>query len=103
MKLYITKSYFLQYKIQAQFPHVSLRSESFQQELFSPPMKVGKSHKLHGTHLSLVATKNVAKEVVGLIFNISSGSEANITTPCEMEIFNFLWLIWDHYIPLAPT
>ena len=35
--------------------------------------------------------------------NISSGSEANITTPCEMEIFNFLWLIWDHYIPLSPT
>ena len=36
-------------------------------------------------------------------FNIVSGSDANITTPCEMEIFNFLWLIWDHYIPLAPT
>ena len=35
--------------------------------------------------------------------NIVSGSDANITTPCEMEIFNFLWLIWDHYIPLAPT
>ena len=32
-------------------------------------------------------------------FNIASGSEANITTPCEMDIFNFLWLIWDHYIP----
>ena len=37
------------------------------------------------------------------ILNISSGSEANITTPCEMEIFNFLWLIWDHFIPLATT
>ena len=36
-------------------------------------------------------------------FNIASGSEANITTPCEMEIFNFLWLIWNHYLPLAPT
>ena len=36
-------------------------------------------------------------------FNIASGSEANITTPCEMDIFNFLWLIWDHYLPLAPT
>ena len=35
--------------------------------------------------------------------NIASGSEVNITTPCEMEIFNFLWLIWDYYIPLAPT
>ena len=37
------------------------------------------------------------------IINMASGAEANITTPCEMEIFNFLWLIWDHYIPLAPT
>ena len=37
------------------------------------------------------------------ILNIASGSEANITTPSEMEFFNFLWLIWDHYIPLAPT
>ena len=35
--------------------------------------------------------------------NMASGSEANITTSCEMEIFNFLWLIWDHYLPLAPT
>ena len=72
MKLYITKSYFLQYKSQAQFPHVSLRSESFQQELFSPPMKVGKSHKLNGTHLSLVATKNVSKEAVGLMFKLAA-------------------------------
>ena len=36
-------------------------------------------------------------------FNIVSGSEGNMTTPCEMEFFNFLWLIWVHYIPLAPT
>ena len=28
--------------------------------------------------------------------NIGSGSEANMTTPCEMELFNFLWLILDH-------
>ena len=72
MKIYITKSDFLQYKSQAQFPHVSLRSKSFQQELFSPPMKVGKSHKLHGTHLSLVATQNVSKESVGLIFKLAA-------------------------------
>ena len=26
--------------------------------------------------------------------NIASGSEANMTTLCEMEFFNFLWLIW---------
>ena len=35
--------------------------------------------------------------------NIASGSEANMTTPCEMEFFNFLWLIWVHYLPLPPT
>ena len=35
-----------------------------------------------------------------LVFNIASRSEANITTSCEMEIFNFLWLIWDPYHPL---
>ena len=29
---------------------------------------------------------------------VQSGSSS-----CEMEIFHFLWLIWDHYIPLAPT
>jgi hypothetical protein len=22
---------------------------------------------------------------------------------CEMGIFNFLWIIWDHYLPLALT
>ena len=22
---------------------------------------------------------------------------------CEMEIFHFLWLLWDHYLPLALT
>ena len=37
------------------------------------------------------------------VLNIASGSEANMTTSCEMEFFNFMWLIWDHYIPLAPT
>ena len=36
-------------------------------------------------------------------FNIVSGSEANMTTPCEMEFFDFLWLILVHYLPLPPT
>ena len=36
-------------------------------------------------------------------FNIASGSEANMTTLCEMEFFNFLWLIMVHYLPLPPT
>ena len=22
--------------------------------------------------------------------------------PSEIEFFNFLWLIWDHYLPLVP-
>ena len=35
--------------------------------------------------------------------NIASGSEANMTTLCEMEFFNFLWLIWVHYLPLPST
>ena len=26
-----------------------------------------------------------------------------MTTLCQMEIFNFLWLNWDYYLPLAPT
>ena len=39
----------------------------------------------------------------GWSLNIVSGSEANMTTPCEMDFFNFLWLILDHYIPLGPT
>ena len=35
--------------------------------------------------------------------NIASGSEANMTTLCEMEFFDFLWLILVHYLPLPPT
>ena len=26
-----------------------------------------------------------------------------MTTLCQMEIFNFLWLNWVQYLPLAPT
>ena len=36
-------------------------------------------------------------------FNKASESEANITISCEMESFNFLWLIWEHNLPLPPT
>ena len=35
--------------------------------------------------------------------NIASGSEANMTILCEMEFFDFLWLILVHYLPLPPT
>ena len=37
------------------------------------------------------------------LFNIPSGSQSHMTTLCEMEFFNFLWLIWVHYLPLPPT
>ena len=43
------------------------------------------------------ATKNTYIHQNFVVLNIASGSEANITTSCEMEIFSFLWLIWDHY------
>ena len=36
-------------------------------------------------------------------FNTVSGSRTNITLLCEIEVFNFLWLIWDNYLPKAPT
>ena len=48
-------------------------------------------------------SKLFTKQAIIELINIASGSEANITTSCEMEIFNFLWLIWDHYLLLAPT
>ena len=36
---------------------------------------------------------------------LNSGSLGGSTEsePTQMEIFNFLWLIWDHYLPLTPT
>ena len=33
--------------------------------------------------------------------NIASGSVANMITLCEMKFFIFLYLIWDHYLPLG--
>jgi hypothetical protein len=35
-------------------------------------------------------------------FNKASEPEANILISFEMEIFNFLWLIWEHNLPLTP-
>ena len=36
---------------------------------------------------------------------LHSGSLGGSTEsePTQMEMFNFLWLIWDHYLPLTPT
>ena len=42
----------------------------------------------------------------GKVFEIlNSGSLGGSTElePTQMELFNFLWLIWDHYLPLNPT
>ena len=51
----------------------------------------------------LSISTNVKVSYLGTLLNIASGSEANMTTLCEMEFFNFLWLIWVHYLPLPPT
>ena len=37
-----------------------------------------------------------------LQFNIASGSYTHMTILSEIEFFNFLWLIWVHYLPLPP-
>ena len=51
-----------------------------------------------------MCTANVYRQTTDeIIFNIVSGSEANMTTLCEMEFFDFLWLILVHYLPLPPT
>ena len=41
----------------------------------------------------VLATPHLASKLEQLELNIASDSEANITTSCEMEFFNFLWLI----------
>ena len=64
---------------------------------------------LHFKTLILVYSQVPIKRVgpnkrVGWNFiNIASGSEANMTTLCEIEFFDFLWLILVHYLPLPPT
>ena len=39
------------------------------------------------------------------VLTINSGSLGGSTEsePTQMKMFNFLWLIWDHYLPLTPT
>ena len=54
-----------------------------------------------GFRSSLSQKLNICQPFWNLL-NIASGSEANMTTPCEMELFNFLWIMQDHYLPLAP-
>ena len=53
--------------------------------------------------MQILGPNNPGKYFMSNQFNIASGSVANIITLCEMEFFNFLYLIWDHYLPLAPT
>ena len=36
-------------------------------------------------------------------FNSGSLGGSTKLEPTQMELFNFLWLIWDHYLPLTPT
>jgi hypothetical protein len=49
-------------------------------------------------------TLNVYREVlfIKVSLNIASGSYSHISTLCEKEFVNFLWLIWVHYLPLQP-
>ena len=64
---------------------------------------MSQSHRISNWLLKLNTNTFFQTMPKNLPFNIASGSEANISTPCEMKIFNFLWLIWDHYLPLAPS
>ena len=41
----------------------------------------------------LIEFKKKSRPLLTIIFNIASDSQANITTSCETEFFNFLWLI----------
>ena len=34
--------------------------------------------------------------------NMSLFSQSYISILCEMELCNFLWLMWSHYLPLPP-
>ena len=36
-------------------------------------------------------------------FNSGSLGGSAESEPTQMEMFNFMWLIWDHYLPLTPT
>ena len=54
-------------------------------------------------HMKLSVGHEIRQAENSIILNIASGSEANMTILCEMEFFNFLWLIWVHYLPLPPT
>ena len=63
------------------------------------------------SNLKSINGKNVDKDVrrgfvfalAYFFFGLLYYTEANMTTSCEMELFNFLWLIRDYYLPLAPT
>ena len=36
-------------------------------------------------------------------FNSGSLGGSTESEPTQMEMFNFMWLIWDHCLPLTPT
>ena len=53
--------------------------------------------------MQILGPNNPGKYFMSNQFNIASCSVANIIILCEMQFFNFLYLIWEHYLPLAPT
>ena len=45
--------------------------------------------------------KNYYSQAFSLL-NMSLFSQSYISILCEMELCNFLWLMWSHYLPLPP-
>ena len=41
--------------------------------------------------------------VKAVSFNSGSLGGSTESEPTQMEMFNFMWLIWDHCLPLTPT
>ena len=72
----------MQYK--SQIPQCQFKVRKLSTRIVFTSDEGGKSHKLHGTHLSLVATKNVSKEAVGLIFKLGAQIIDDI---CQQFIF----------------
>ena len=108
-------------KIPVSNPKLMLDFSGFQTQTWKQPFlvyfnrpsmsKLSPSTKLQMFHSKWQVRFRVKKNVIlacfcviiVLTFNKESGSVTNIITLCEMEICNFLWLIWDHYLHLALT
>ena len=61
---------------------------------FNPQLLAASYHSFFKLLIPILAVVSI---------NRSSWSYKPMTTLCQMEIFNFLWLKWVQYLPLAPT